>query len=75
MRGKGRIEFGGITDDFFDISLTNITTVIKMEEKEKKETNEYRTYKIRKGPACYVPYKLPMCSTYKRIWKAKRTEL
>jgi hypothetical protein len=57
MRGKGRKEFGVITDDFYDISLTNITTTIKKKkEKEKKETNEYRTYKIRKGPACYVPY-------------------
>jgi hypothetical protein len=35
IRGKERIEFGGITDDIFDISLTNITTIIK----KKKETN------------------------------------
>jgi hypothetical protein len=53
MRGKGPIEFGGITDDFSDISLTNIITIIK---KKEKETNEYRTYKIRKGPICYVPF-------------------
>ena len=33
-----------------------ITTIIKKKEKERRETNEYRTYKIRKGPVCYVLY-------------------
>lgn len=33
MRGKGRIDFGGIKDEFFDLSLTNITTITKKKEK------------------------------------------
>jgi len=39
MRGKGRIEFGGVTVDFFSISLTNVTTIKNKKERKKKETN------------------------------------
>lgn len=69
MRGKGRIEVGGATDD--SLSQTYPQSKRKKKEKEKKETNEYRTYKIRRGP--YVTCRT--CSTYTRIWKANRREL
>jgi hypothetical protein len=42
MTGKGRIEFGGVTDDFCDISLTNITTIKNKKERKKEETKEIR---------------------------------
>ena len=50
MRGKGRKEFRGITDDFYDISLTNTTTIIK-----KKGTNTEPT-KFEKDP--YVTFRI-----------------
>jgi len=47
MTGKAGIEFGAVTDDFFNISLTNITTI--KNKKRKKQMNT-QSPKFEKGP-------------------------